>query len=83
MDWIYAGTVTKRFINSSSGEVIFENTDSIPFGKSDSITKTYILADNSGKSHHKRFETDYIYERYKVINGSNNETFNRRYIGIC
>ncbi len=55
LDWIYSGTVTKRFINSSSGEVIFENTDSIPFGKSDSITKTYILADNSGKSHHKRF----------------------------
>lgn len=68
------GTVTKRFINSSSGEVIFENTDSIPFGKSDSITKTYILADNSGKAIINDSETDYIYERYKVINGSNNET---------
>ena len=68
------GTVTKRFINSSSGEIIFENTDSIPFGKSDSITKTYILADNSGKAIIKDSETDYIYERYKVVNSSNGET---------
>ena len=68
------GTVTKRFINSSSGEIIFENTDSIPFGKSDSITKTYILADNSGKAIINDSETDYIYERYKVVNSSNGET---------
>ena len=68
------GTVTKRFINSSSGEIIFENTDSIPFGKSDSITKTYILADNSGKAIMNDSETDYIYERYKVVNSSNGET---------
>lgn len=77
------GTVTKRFINSSSGEVIFENTDSIPFGKSDSITKTYILADNSGKAIINDSETDYIYERYKVINGSNNETLIEDTSGIC
>ena len=68
------GTVTKRFINSSSGEIIFENTDSIPFGKSDSITRTYILADNSGKAIINDSETDYIYERYKVVNSSNGET---------
>ena len=68
------GTVTKRFINSSSGEIIFENTDSIPFGKSDSITKTYILADNSGKAIINDSETDYIYERYTVVNSSNGET---------
>ena len=68
------GTVTKRFINSSSGEIIFENTDSIPFGKPDSITKTYILADNSGKAIINDSETDYIYERYKVVNSSNGET---------
>lgn len=68
------GTVTKRFINSSSGEIIFENTDSIPFGKSDSLTKTYILADNSGKAIINDSETDYIYERYKVVNSSNGET---------
>lgn len=68
------GTVTKRFINSSSGEIIFENTDSIPFRKSDSITKTYILADNSGKAIINDSETDYIYERYKVVNSSNGET---------
>lgn len=68
------GTVTKRFINSSSGEIIFENTDSIPFGKSDSITKTYILADNSGKAIINDSETNYIYERYKVVNSSNGET---------
>ena len=68
------GTVTKRFINSSSGEIIFENTDSIPFGKSASITKTYILADNSGKAIINDSETDYIYERYKVVNSSNGET---------
>lgn len=68
------GTVTKRFINSSSGEIIFENTDSLPFGKSDSITKTYILADNSGKAIINDSETDYIYERYKVVNSSNGET---------
>ena len=67
------GTVTKRFINSSSGEVIFENTDSIPFGESDSITKTYVLADNSGKAIIDNSETEYIYERYKVINGPNSE----------
>ena len=77
------GTVTKRFINSITGEVIFEDTESIPFGESDSITKTYVLADNSGKAIIDNSETDYIYERYKVINGSNSETYNRRYIGIC
>ena len=68
------GTVTKRFINSITGEVIFEDTESIPFGESDSITKTYVLADNSGKAIIDNSETDYIYERYKVINGSNSET---------
>ena len=67
------GTVTKRFINSITGEVIFEDTESIPFGESDSITKTYVLADNSGKAIIDNSETEYIYERYRVINGSNSE----------
>ena len=77
------GTVTKRFINSITGEVIFEDTESIPFGESDSITKTYVLADNSGKAIIDNSETEYIYERYRVINGSNSEKNNRRYISIC
>ena len=67
------GTVTKRFINSTTGELIFEDTESIPFGESDSITKTYVLADNSGKAIIDNSETEYIYERYRVINGSNSE----------
>ena len=54
------GTVTKRFINSITGEVIFEDTESIPFGESDSITKTYVLADNSGKAIIDNSETEYI-----------------------
>lgn len=67
------GTVTKRFINSTTGELIFEDTESIPFGESDSITKTYVLADNSGKAIIDNSETEYIYERYRVINGSNSK----------
>lgn len=66
-------TVTKRFINSVTGELVFTHTETMPFEDNNSISKTYIFADKSRKAIIDNIESEYIYERYELKNGSNNE----------
>lgn len=70
-------TVTRRFINSTTGELIFTDTETMPFKDNDSISKTYVFADKSRKAIIDNTESEYIYERYEVKNGSNNENLGK------
>lgn len=60
------GSVIKRYVNSNTGEVIFEDEDALSFGGEKTINKMYTFATNSGKALIGDNETEYKYERYEV-----------------
>lgn len=67
-------TLTRKFIDTETGEVIFTDAEAMLFGDAECITKIYTLAERSGKAIiDDSIEDEYIFERYAVKNGENGE----------
>lgn len=58
--------VTKRIINSLTGEIITSNTDTFAFGESDKTEVTYTLADQSGYAIVGDSASQYMYDYFEI-----------------
>ncbi len=70
-----APKVTKRIINSNTGEILHESTEVLD---KETITKSYILADNNGFVLIDNVPNEeYTYNHFEIKRGDNEELINR------